>query len=309
MKVFVISHGGKAHSLVWKLVQSKRVSKVFCTFNNAIMPKIATVVDIRENDFENLYKFVKENQIDLTIIDSTTTGETGLGNKLREEGFNVFGPNKESCKAQLQKGFTKKFIYKHKIPTPAFGVFDKEALALTYARNAHYPLVVKFDSRAPGLGSIICKNFNEAKNVISYCLKNLYKPVVLENFIQGKFISLQVLTDGYDALPLPVSYMYKKAEDGNAGPNTQGMGAYSPVSFIDQEMETKIAQKIFFPLIDALNAEKMGYAGVIKANLVIDEKKNPYLLGIDVDFGDPESQTIMPLLNLQWRIMKQPWTW
>ena len=99
---------------MWKLVQSKRVSEVFCTFNNAVMPKLATVVDIRENNSEELYKFIKENNIDLTIIDSTTTGVTGLANKLRQEGLNVFGPDKDSCKLQLQKGFTKKFLYKHR---------------------------------------------------------------------------------------------------------------------------------------------------------------------------------------------------
>lgn len=297
MKVFVISSGGKAHCLVWKLVQCERVSEVFCTFNNAIMPKLATVVDIRENNHDELYNFIKENEIDLTIIDSVTTASTGLGNKLRAEGKNVFGPNKESCKIQLQKGFTKKFLHKYKIPTPTFGVFDKETQALQWARNARYPLVVKFDSRVPGLGTIICESFNEAKNVITYCLKNFFKPVVLENFIPGRFISLQVLSDGYDGLPLPYSYIYKRAEDGNAGPNTQGMGAYSPLSYVNQELETKIAQKIFFPLIDALNSEKMGYAGAVKANIVIDERNNPFLIGLDVGFSDPETQTTLPLLN------------
>lgn len=297
MKVFVISSGAKAHAIVWKLVQCERVSEVFCTFSNAVIPKMATIVDIRENNHEELYRFIKENQIDLTIIDSVTTAATGLGNKLRVEGKSVFGPDMDSCKLQLQKGFTKKFLHKYKIPTPSFGVFDKETQALQWARNAKYPLVVKFDSRVPGLGTIMCESFNEAKNVITYCLKNLYKPVVLENFVPGKFISLQVVSDGYNALPLPASYVYKRAMDGNAGPNTQGMGAYSPVSFVNQELETQIAQKIFFPLIDAMNTEKMGYAGALKANIVVDERNTPSLVGIEVGFGDPEAQTTLPLLN------------
>ncbi len=294
MKVFLISSGGKAHALVWKLVQSERVSEVFCTFNNAIMPKLATVVDIRESDADELYNFVKENSIDLTIIDSVTTAATGLGKKLRNEGFSVFGPDKDSCKIQLQKGFTKKFMHKYKIPTAQFGVFDKEAQAITYARNAKYPLVIKFDSRVPGLGTIICQNFNEAKNVITYCLKNLFKPIVIENYIEGKAFSFQVVTDGYDAVPLPAAYDYKRAEDGNAGPNTQGMGAYSPVPYINQQIEGEIAQKIFFPLIDALNTEKIGFAGILKANLLIDKNNNPFVTGFDVSFPDPETQTIMP---------------
>lgn len=297
MKVLVISSGAKAHALVWKLVQSERVTQVFCTFNNAIMPKLATIVEIRENNTDELYNFVKENNIDLTVIDSLTTAATGLGNRLRNEGFNVFGPDRDSSKVQLQKGFAKKFFYKHKIPTPAFGVFDKESQAINHARNASYPLLAKFDSRVPGLGTIVCNNFNEAKNVICYCLKNFYKPIVLENFIKGKFISLQVITDGYDAVPLPTTYVYKQAEEGNAGPNTEGMGAYSPVSFVTPELEAVIAQKIFFPLLDALNNDKAGFAGALKADILIDEKNNPQLLGISTGFGEIEAQTVLPLLN------------
>ena len=297
MNVFVIGSGGKIHALIWKLAQSERVDDIFCTFNNAVIKKLATPVDIRENEIDELYDFIKNNSIDLTVIDSTVTAVRGLADKLREEGLNVFGAGGKSCKIDMAKGFTKKFLSKNKIPTPQFGVFDKENQAIAYARNARYPQVVKFDSRIPGSGYIVCKNFNEAKNAISFCLKNLYKPVVLENYIYGKHVSFQVITDGYDAVPLPASRVYKKADDGESGLNTQGMGAYSPVSYVDAEMEAIIGEKIFFPLIDALNSEKMGFAGVLRANIVIDNNKKPYLLGVNVDFGDPETQTILPLLD------------
>ena len=171
-------------------------------------------------------------------------------------------------------------MHKHKVPTPQFGVFDKETQALAYARSATYPQVVKFDSRVPGSGYVICNSFNEAKNVISFCLKNLYKPVVMENYVPGRMLSFQVITDGYDAVPMPTTYVYKKAEDGNFGANTDGMGAYSPLSYVDVEMQAKIAEKIFFPIIDGLNAEKMSYAGFLRATIVIDEKNNPQLLGL-----------------------------
>jgi len=297
MKVFIIGSGGKIHSLIWKLARSKRVAKIFCTFNNAEIKKLAEFVDIRENELDKLYEFIKENQIDLTVIDSLTTANTGLADKLREEGLAVFGAGKNSCKARMTRGFAKKFMHKYKIPTPKFGVFDKESQAITYARAAEYPQVIKFDSRAPGTGTIVCESFNEARNAVSFCLKNLYKPVVLENYIRGRYISFQVITDGYNAVPLPVAYTYNKAEDGNLGFNTEGMGAYSPVSYFDTQMETKIAEKIFFPMIDGLNAEKMGFAGLLRANIVIDEKNNPYLVGININFGDPETQTILPLLE------------
>lgn len=297
MKVFIISSGGKTHTLVWKISQSDKVSKVYCTHSNAEISKIAEIVDIRENEEEKLYNFIKENQIDLTVIDSLTTSNTGLADKLRDEGLNVFGAGKNSCKIELTKGFAKKFMHKYKIPTPRFGVFDKESQALAYARNAEYPQIVKFDSRLPGTGAIICKSFNEARNAINFCLKNLYKPIVLENYMQGKQVSFQAITDGYNAVPLPVAYVYKKSENGNLGFYTEGMGAFSPVSIINAETESKIAEKIFFPAIDGLNAEKMGYPGVLRANIIIDEKKNPYLSDLYVNFGDPETQTIMPLLK------------
>ncbi len=297
MKVFIIGSGGKIHSLVWKLTQSERVSNIFCTYNNAGMKNLAEFVDIRENEADKLYEFIKENRIDLTVVESLVTGNTGLADRLREEGLNVFGPGKNSCKIELAKGFAKKFMHKYKIPTPRFGVFDKESQAITHARNAEYPQVVKFDSRFPGTGAIICKSFSEARNAVSFCLKNLYKPVVLENYISGKQISFQVITDGYNAVPLPVAYIYTKSEEGNLGFNTQGMGAYSPVSFVDAEMEFKIAEKIFFPLIDGLNTEKMGFSGLLRVTIIIDEKNNPHLVEINVNFKDPETQTILPLLN------------
>ncbi len=297
MKVFVIGSDGKIHSLVWKLTRSSKVSRVFCTFNNAVMKEMAEFVDIRENEVDRLYEFIKENKIDLTVVESLTTANTGLVDRLREEGLSVFGPGKNSGKIEMARGFTKKFIHKYKIPTPKFGVYDKETQAVTYARTAEYPQVVKFDSRMPGTGTVVCKSFNEAKNVISFCLKNQYKPVLLENYIPGRQISFQVITDGYNAVPLPVAHLYKKSEDGNLGFNTEGMGAYSPVSYIDAEMEAKIAERIFFPVIDGLNSEKMEYAGVLRASIIIDEKNEPQLAGLNVSFGGPETQTILPLLE------------
>lgn len=303
MKVLVTGSGGNTHALVQKLSDSERVSKVFCTSTNVGIDKIGQsgkdveFVDINENDAEKLYEFVKENEINLTVVDSLVVGLSGLTDRLRREGLTVFGPGQNSCRIQTGRGFAKKFMHKYKIPTPQFGVFDKEAQALAYARSASYPQVIKFDSRIPGSSYIVCNSFNEAKNVICFCLKNLYKPVVMENYIRGKHLSFQVITDGYDAVPLPAVHVYKKSDDGNAGDNTDGIGAYSPVSYVDQQMQSRIAEKIFFPMIDGLNAEKMGYAGVLRATIVIDEKNNPQLLGINVVSGDCELQTTLPLLE------------
>ncbi len=297
MKVLVLGSGGKIHAIIWKLSQSPAVSKIFCTFKNAAIEKLAEYIEIRENDTPKLLEFIKSNEITLTVVESDTAINSGIADLLRKENIAVFGAGIASSKIEISKSFAKKFFHKYKIPTAPFGVFEKESLAIDHARKAKYPLVVKYDSRIPGSGTIICESFNEAKTAIEYCLNNLYKPVVIEDFIAGRSVSFHVITDGYNALPLSAAYTYKKSDEGNSGYTTEGMGAYAPVSYFDRQLEEKIAQKIFFPLIDGLNSDKIGFPGVLKANIIIDDKNEVYLAGISISFGDPEAQTILPLLD------------
>ena len=297
MKVLIIGSGGKTHAIIHKLSQSSALSNIYTTFKNAEAQKLAEYVDIMENDAEKLSEFIKSNEIMLAVVESESAINAGIADVLRKENIAVFGAGAASSKIENSKGFAKKFFHKYKIPTPHFGVFEKETLAVDYARKARYPLVVKFDSRIPGSGTIICESFNEAKTAIEYCLNNLYKPVVIEDFIPGKSVSFHVITDGYNALPLSAAYVYKKSDEGNSGSTTEGMGAYAPVSYYDSHLEEKIAQKIFFPLIDGMNAEKLSFSGVIKANIIVNENKEVFLAGINVSFGDPEAQTILPLLD------------
>jgi len=297
MKVLVLGSGGKEHAIIWKLSQSPLVTKIFCTFKNAGIKNLAEFVDIREDDTKNLLEFIKTNEINLTVVESDTAINSGIADLLRQENLPVFGAGVDISKIEKSKSFAKKFFHKYKIPTAHFGTFDKEAQAIDHARKAKYPLVVKFDNRSPGSGTMICESFSEAKNAIQFCLNNLYKPVIIEDFIIGKHVTFHAITDGYNALPLSSAYVYKKSEDGNSGYLTEGMGAYAPVSYMDSQLEEKIAHKIFFPLIDGLNAEKMTSCGVIKANIIIDDNNNPYLIGVNVSFGDPEAQAILPLMN------------
>lgn len=297
MKVLVLGSGGKEHAIIWKLSQSPLVTKIFCTFKNAGIKNLAELVEIREDDTKNLIEFIKTNEINLTVVESDTAINSGIADLLRMENIPVFGPGVGITKIEKSKSFAKKFFHKYKIPTAHFGTFDKEAQAIEHARKAQYPLVIKYDSRSPGSGTIICECFNEAKNAIQFCLNNLYKPIVIEDFVIGKHVTFHVITDGYNALPLSSAYVYKKSDEGNSGYLTEGMGAYAPVSYLDGPLEEKIAHKIFFPLIDGLNSEKMSSCGVLKANIIIDDNDNPYLVGINVSFGDPEAQTILPLLN------------
>ena len=297
MKVLVLAQGGKAHAIIWKLSQSHAVSKIFCTYNNPVIKDIAESIDIRDNETEKLVEFIKTNEINLTVVESDAAVNSGIADILRTEDIPVFGSGVNFARLEKSCNWAKKFFHKFKIPTAHFATFDKEAQALDYARKAKYPLVVKFDTRSASSGTIICETFTEAQNAISYCLKNLYKPIVIEDFIIGKHVTYHVITDGYNALPLSNAQVYKKSEDGNAGVITEGMGAYAPVSFLDQSLEERIAHQIFFPMIDGFNSEKLVFSGVLKANIVIDEKNNPYLVGVNVSFGDPEAQTILPLLE------------
>jgi len=297
MKVLVLGSGGKEHAVIWKLSQSPLIEKIFCTFKNAGIKPIAEFIEIREDDTKNLIDFIKTNEINLTVVESDTAINSGIADLLRAENIPVFGAGIVLSKIEKNISFAKKFFHKYKIPTAHFGTFDKEAQAIDHARKAKYPLVVKFDNRSNGSGTIICESFNEAKNAILFCLNNLYKPIIIEDFIIGRHVTFHVITDGYNALPLSCAYVYKKSEDGNSGYLTEGMGAFAPVSYLDEKLEEKIAHKIFFPLIDGLNSEKMTSAGVLKANIIIDDNDNPYLTGINVSFGDPEAQTILPLLN------------
>ena len=297
MKVLVLGSGGKEHAIIWKLSQSNNVEKIFCTFKNAGIKDLAEFVDIREDDTKNLIEFIKTNEINLTVVESDTAINSGIADLLRMENIPVFGSGVAFSKIEKSKNFAKKFFHKYKIPTAHFGTFDKEAQAIEHARKANYPLVIKFDSRSSSSGTIICESFNEAKNTILFCLNNLYKPIIIEDFIIGRHVTFHVITDGYNALPLSSAFVYKKSDEGNSGYLTEGIGAYAPVSYMDEKLEEKIAHKIFFPLIDGLNSEKMTSCGVLKANIIIDDHDNPYLTGINVSFGDPESQTILPLLD------------
>jgi phosphoribosylamine--glycine ligase len=297
MKVLVLANGGKAHAILWKLSQSSAVTGLYTTCNIPALKELAEFVDIREDDTKNLVEFIKTEEIGLTVVESETAIVSGIADILRAEDLPVFGAGVNASKIEKNQNFAKKFFHKFKIPTAHFGTFDKESQAIDHARKAQYPLVVKFDRRSAGSGTMICESFSQAKSAIQYCLNNLYKPIIIEDFLIGRHVTFHVVSDGYNALPLSSAMVYKKSETGNGGHMTEGMGAYAPVNFLDGKLEEKIAHKIFFPLIDGLNAEKITFPGVIKANIIIDDKDEPYLTGVNVSFGDPEAQTILPLLN------------
>ncbi|MDD3013914.1 MAG: phosphoribosylamine--glycine ligase [Candidatus Gastranaerophilales bacterium] len=297
MKVLVVGSGGKDHALVWSLAQSKKVSQIFCAPGNAGIKNLAECIDIRIDNIEDLCRFAKENNIDLTIVGAKLPLSMGIVDLFKKNNLLIFGPTQAATKIETSKSFTKKLLNKYHIPTAPYAIFDKELLAIEYARKAKYPLVIKYDGTFTRQSVFICETFEEAKRIIENCFENLYKAVVIEEFLTGKEVSFHVITDGYNAVPLSTAQNYKKAFDGNAGPNTEGMGSFAPVSFVDTSLEEKIAQNIIFPLIDAMTKEGISFTGILHTNLLIDEKNNPYLLGVNSSIGDPEAQVILPLLE------------
>lgn len=301
MKVLVLGTGGKIHAILWKLSQSSAVSRIFCTFNNPAAKSLAEYIEIKETDtsaiIAEIIHFIKENEIALTVVESGFSFSANIADALRDENIPVFGSGESFSKIEKSASSAKKFFHKYKIPTPHFAAFEKEVQALEHARKAHYPLVIKFDKRSSGTDSIICESFSQAKDAIQFCLNNLYKPIVIEDYIIGKQVIYNVITDGYNALPLSNAYIYKKSQDGNGGALTEGMGAYSPVPFLDEKMEEKIAHRIFFPLIDGLNSEQMAFSGVLRANIIVDDRGHSYITSFKSSFGDTDAQTILPLLD------------
>lgn len=297
MKVLVVGSGGKEHSIVTALAQSERVSQIFCATGNAGIGKIAECVDIKIDDIQGLCNFAKNNNIDLTIVSSKLTLRLGIVDLFKKNNLLIFGPTQAATKIETSKSYAKDLFYNYFIPTAPYSVFDKAVDAVEFVKHAKFPLYVKYDGAYTSQSVFLCENFEQAKNVIENCFTSLYKAVVVEEMIVGKEFSFHIITDGYHAVPLPSCKVYKKAFDGNSGPNTDGMGANAPVNFVDSALEARIAQKIIFPLIDAMANEGIPFVGIMQTTLLIDEKNNPYLVGVNSAIGDPEAQTILPLLE------------
>lgn len=297
MKVLVIGSGGREHALVWKLAQSKRVSKIYCAPGNAGIESLAECVDIKPEDISSLCRFAKVNNIDLTIVGPEMPLALGIVELFRTEGLLIFGPTKEAARIESSKSFAKELMSKYRIPTAKYKIFQERSDAKQFARSAKYPLVVKFDGLAGGKGVFICEKFEQAQKAIDNCFTSSHKAVIIEEYLQGRELTFQVITDGYTAIPLPSSQDYKKSQDGNAGLNTGGMGSISPVPFLDEAMEHKIMTTIIMPVLEAMDNEGHPFSGTLYAGLMIDKHNNPYVIEFNCRFGDPETQAILPLLE------------
>ena len=301
MKVLVIGGGGREHALVWKISQSPRVSKIYCAHGGAGIGELAELVAIKPEQIEQLADFVTAEEIDLTVVGPELPLTLGITDLFESRSLRIFGPNKVAAQLEGSKAFAKKILDENNIATAPFGTFANAASAKAYLVRHEPPYVIKADGLAAGKGVLICANREEAEAAIEEILVRKAfgiagEKVVIEDFLVGEEASFMVLTDGKHILPLASSQDHKRVFDNDEGPNTGGMGAYSPAPVITAELHDRILREVFMPLLAGLKKEGIGYRGVIYAGLMI-TKDGPKVLEFNARFGDPECQPIMMRLK------------
>jgi len=293
----VIGSGGREHALCWKISQSEKVDKIFCAPGNAGIGQVAENVSISAKDIIGLADFVEKNSVDLTIVGPELPLTLGIVDEFERRDLTIFGPNKRAAVLEGSKVFTKKFLTKYKIPTANYGSFTNIAEAKKYLKTQKFPIVVKADGLAAGKGVIICKSKSDAESALDSMLKrkefgDAGKIVVIEEFLEGEEASIIVLSDGENILPLATSQDHKPVYDDDQGPNTGGMGAYSPAPIVTKEMGNRIIEEIMLPTIQGMKNEGRPFVGFLYAGLMITDGK-PYVLEYNVRCGDPETQPLL----------------
>ncbi len=300
MKVLVVGSGGREHALCWAIAASPLVEKLYCAPGNAGIAAEAECVSIGAEDVDGLVRFAAENAIEFVVVGPEAPLVAGLVDRLEEAGIKAFGPSAAAAELEASKGFTKDLCTKYNIPTAAYGRFTEIAPAKAFIRDNGAPIVVKADGLAAGKGVIIAETVAEAEAAVDDMLGAgrfgaAGAEVVIEEFLTGEEASFFALVDGRHALPLVSAQDHKRVGDGDTGPNTGGMGAYSPAPIVTEAMEAMIMDRIVTPTVQAMREEGRPYKGVLYAGVMIEDGA-PKLLEYNVRFGDPECQVLMARL-------------
>lgn len=300
MNVLVIGSGGREHALGWKVAQNPDVAKVFIAPGNAgtaLEPKLENV-NIAVEDIAGLVAFAKDNAIELTIVGPEVPLVIGVVDAFREANLPIFGPTKGAAQLEGSKAFTKDFLARHNIPTAAYANFTDMDAALAYVHEQGAPIVVKADGLAAGKGVIVAMTLEEAEDAIKDMLAgNAFgdagSRVVIEEFLEGEEASFIVMVDGKNVLPMATSQDHKRVGDKDTGPNTGGMGAYSPAPVVTPDIHNRIMEEVIYPTVRGMEAEGHPYTGFLYAGLMIDSEGTPKVIEYNCRFGDPETQPIM----------------
>ena len=302
MKILILGGGGREHSLIWAISQNPKCQEIFCAPGNAGINRIAKQVALNIVIPTEVVHFCTKNNIDFVIIGPEAPLIAGVSDALKKEGILTFGPSKASSMLEASKSFTKEICNLGNIPTAVSKTFYTLADAQNYLKNCRLPIVIKADGLAAGKGVVIAESNDEACDAVKAIFTGKFSepgaPIIIEDFLEGEELSYFVLTDGKTVLPIGRAQDHKRAFDGDKGPNTGGMGAYSPAPLLTNELEAKIISNIIKPTIDIMNTKNLPFVGVLYAGLMI-KNGNPSLIEYNVRFGDPECQVLMVRLGGQ----------
>ena len=304
MNILVVGSGGREHALAWKLAEPDSVSRVFVAPGNAgtaLEPKLENI-PLDPMDIEGLATFAQENDCALTVIGPEAPLVAGIVDHFDEQGLACFGPTAGAAQLEGSKSFTKDFLARHNIPTASYAVFTEVEAALTYVREQGAPIVIKADGLAAGKGVIVAMTLDEAEAAVRDMLADnkfgdAGARVVVEGFLEGEEASFIVMVDGENVLPMATSQDHKRIGEGDTGPNTGGMGAYSPAPVVTDAVHTKVMEQVIWPTVRGMAAEGHPYTGFLYAGLMIDAEGNPSVIEYNCRFGDPETQPIMHRLQ------------
>jgi len=301
MKVLVVGGGGREHALVWKLKQSPKVNEIYCAPGNAGIAQLATCVNIGAEDVDGLLKLALEKGIDLTVVGPEAPLIAGLGEKFREAGLKVFGPSQRAAEIEGSKALAKEIMVKYNIPTAKYAKFSEAQAAIDYIKANGAPIVVKADGLAAGKGVVVAMDEDTAIAAVKDIMEAKVfgesgNVVVIEEYLAGEEVSILAFTDGETVVPMVPSQDHKRVFDGDEGPNTGGMGAYSPAPVYTPELHEIALRDILIPTIKGMAAEGRPYEGVIYAGLMV-TKDGPKVLEYNARFGDPETQAVLVRLE------------
>jgi phosphoribosylamine--glycine ligase len=298
MKLLVIGSGGREHALAWKLAQSPRVQKVFVAPGNGGTASENGVENVAATSIDELIAFCRKEGIHLTVVGPEAPLAAGVVDAFRDAGLKIFGPTRAAAQLESSKDFAKSFMARHKIPTAQHKTFDSAEAAKAYVAQRGAPIVVKADGLAAGKGVVVAASVAEAHAAIDQMMtqKSLGAAgarLVVEDFLEGEEASFIVMSDGTHVLPLATSQDHKRLRDGDAGPNTGGMGAYSPAPVVTPKIHARVMREIIVPTVQAMAQEGTPYVGFLYAGLMIDRNGNPKTLEFNCRLGDPETQPII----------------
>jgi len=311
MKVLVVGGGGREHALAWKLSQSERIQKVFVAPGNGGTARDPHLVDVPITDVKALRQWAQQEKIELTVVGPEAPLAAGVVDEFRAHGMRIFGPTKAAAQLESSKAFSKAFMHRHGIPTAIYETFTDAALAHAYIDKMGAPIVVKADGLAAGKGVVVAMTIEEAHEAIDFMLLDnqlgvvhnagadgaAVPRVVIEEFLQGEEASFIVLCDGKNVLALATSQDHKRLLDNDQGPNTGGMGAYSPAPVVTAQVHARAMREVIMPTIKGMEKDGIPYTGFLYAGLMIDGQGQPKTLEFNCRMGDPETQPIMMRLK------------